>query len=92
MFDVLPLASNPLVFETKREEEFAPIKDENGDDSAQTSMKLQCDRAATWLRACGVEVSQEASVEISPTTAASAEDLTSSILPTQIGPHEVVSL
>ena len=92
VFDVLPLASNSLVFETKREEEFAPIKNENGDDSAQTSMKLQCDRAATWLRACGVEVSQEALVEISPTTAASAEDLASSTLPTQIGPDEVVSL
>jgi len=92
VFDVLPLASNSVVLETKREEEFAPIKNASGNDTAQTSMKLQCDRAGRWLRVCGVDVSPGATVEISPTTAASAEDLLAAQLPTHIGSDEVVSL
>ncbi len=92
VFDLLPLASNSIVMQTKREEEFAPIKNAQGIDSAQTSMKLQCDRAIAWLRACGVDVSEEAMVEISPTTAASIEDIREIELPTEIGSDEVVSL
>jgi UDP-N-acetylglucosamine/UDP-N-acetylgalactosamine diphosphorylase len=92
VFDVLPLASNSIVLQTKREDEFAPIKNANGNDSAQTSMKLQRERAITWLRACGVVVSEDAIIEISPTTAASIEDLREMELPTEIGEGEVVLL
>lgn len=92
VFDMLPLASDSLVLQIKREEEFAPIKNAKGNDSAQTSMKLQCDRAVAWVRACGVDVSDEALVEISPTTAATIEDLRKIELPTEIGAGEVISL
>jgi len=92
VFDLLPLASNSIVAETERVEEFAPIKNASGDDSAITSMKLQEERAVRWLRECGVEVSEEARVEISPITAASVEDLASISLPAQIGPDEIISL
>ncbi len=92
VFDVLPLASNSIVLETERNEEFAPIKNASGHDSAETSMKLQCERATAWLQACGVEVASGATVEISPTTAASIGDLKRTTLPTQITAGEIVSL
>ncbi len=92
VFDLLPLASNSIVLQTKREEEFAPIKNAQGNDSAQTSMKLQRERAVTWLRACGVEVPEDAMVEISATTADSIEDLGKIELPTEILAGEIISI
>ena len=98
VFDVLPLASNSIVLETKREEEFAPIKNASGEDSLQSSVQLQCDRAASWLRKCGVEVSQgtdghtDALIEISPTTAATPDDLQTLSLPDSIKAGETVSI
>ena len=98
VFDVLELASNSVVLETRREEEFAPIKNASGEDSLQSSVQLQCDRAASWLRSCGVEVSHgadghtDALVEISPTTAASPDDLQTVNLPDSIGAGETVSI
>jgi UDP-N-acetylglucosamine/UDP-N-acetylgalactosamine diphosphorylase len=92
VFDVLPLAENSLVLETLREEEFAPIKNASGTDSAQTSMELQIRRAIQWLQNRGVEVSESALVEISPTTASSAEDIPEEILPKRIDSGETMVL
>ncbi len=92
VFDVLPLASNSLVVATKREDEFAPIKNASGSDSVQTSHQLQKERAASWLRSNGVQVSSAASVEISPLTAASAVDLAQVELPDSIDDNEVVAM
>ncbi len=90
VFDVLPLASSPLVVETDRFEEFAPIKNAEGDDSPKTSHVLQSNRAIRWLRERGIDVSESAIVEISPLTAATAEDLLDSELPTEIKSNEMV--
>ena len=45
VFDVLMFASKPLIVETLREEEFAPIKNAKGADSPTTSHQLQQQRA-----------------------------------------------
>lgn len=90
VFDVLPLASNSLVVECDRNEEFAPIKNAEGDDSPTSSQQLQLDRAMRWLRANSVEVSASAKVELSPLTAASADDLDMCDLPVSIGDDEIV--
>jgi UDP-N-acetylglucosamine/UDP-N-acetylgalactosamine diphosphorylase len=92
VFDILPLATSPLVVEIERIEEFAPIKNKEGNDSPQTSQQLQKDRARRWLQSIGVEVGKNTSVEISPLTAATANDLDKNKLPDSIGDDEIVVL
>jgi UDP-N-acetylglucosamine/UDP-N-acetylgalactosamine diphosphorylase len=90
VFDVIPFATHSLVVETSRKEEFAPIKNASGKDSAETSHALQLERAKRWLHRCGVKVSNGALVEISPLSGASAEDLMDNQLPSSIGDKEVM--
>jgi UDP-N-acetylglucosamine/UDP-N-acetylgalactosamine diphosphorylase len=90
VFDVLPFASSSIVAKTKREEEFAPIKNATGLDSPKTSHQMQQVRAISWLRSRGVEVSDTAMVEVSPLSGSCAEDIDISKLPKSIGPDETV--
>jgi UDP-N-acetylglucosamine/UDP-N-acetylgalactosamine diphosphorylase len=82
IFDAVPLADRALVYETRRDEEFAPIKNAEGEDSPATSRTAQSERAARWLAAAGVHIPRDsatgattATIEISPLTALSADDL-----------------
>jgi UDP-N-acetylglucosamine/UDP-N-acetylgalactosamine diphosphorylase len=81
VFDAIPLAESSIVYETSRAEEFGPIKNAQGVDSAATSHQLQSERAARWLESCGVKVPRngegqvEAKIEVSPLTAMCADDL-----------------
>jgi len=82
IFDAVPLATRSLVYETQRDEEFAPIKNAHGEDSPATSQLAQSQRAARWLAACGVEMPSsghrgecDATIELSPLTALDPEDL-----------------
>jgi UDP-N-acetylglucosamine/UDP-N-acetylgalactosamine diphosphorylase len=92
IFDALPLARRSIILETDRVEEFAPIKNAEGTDSPETSQKLQIERAARWLEACGVRVPRteqgevDAVIEISPLTALCADDLRGAKLPEAIEP------
>src|SRR5262249_1029225 len=70
VFDAIPLAKNAIVYETKREEEFSPVKNAEGAGSPATCKPDQLRRSARWLTAAGVKVpmnGQEpaATVEIS---------------------------
>ena len=40
IFDGFKMADDILIFQVKREEEFAPIKNKEGDDSPQTAKEL----------------------------------------------------
>jgi UDP-N-acetylglucosamine/UDP-N-acetylgalactosamine diphosphorylase len=80
VFDAIPLAKNAIVYETKREEEFSPVKNAEGTDSPATCKRDQIARAARWLTAAGVKVpmmgdNPAAIIEISPLFAATAEQL-----------------
>jgi UDP-N-acetylglucosamine/UDP-N-acetylgalactosamine diphosphorylase len=71
VFDAIPLAANPLVFQTDRLEEFSPVKNAEGDDSPATCRRDQMRRAARWLAEAGAAVAMkegevDAVVEISP--------------------------
>lgn len=97
VFDALPLAERSVVMETLRHEEFAPIKNASGVDSPATSHELQCERAARWLEACGVQIARDAAgrvasrIEISPLTAMDAEELRRHTVPLRIDAgHDVV--
>lgn len=94
IFDALPLASRPLVVESDRAEEFAPIKNAEGSDSVQTSQMAQSVRAAKWLAQSGVQIAQDASgqpaaqIEIRCSSATCPEDLALCELPEKLGPGE----
>jgi len=81
IFDAIPLASNSIVFETIRSEEFAPVKNATGVDSAESTHQMIIDRAAAWLEYAGVEVprktdgSVDCTIEISPLFALEKDDL-----------------
>jgi len=80
VFDAIPLARNPLVYTTDRAEEFSPVKNAEGDDSPATCRCDQIRRAARWLATAGIRVPMrdgepDATIEISPLFALTAEDL-----------------
>jgi len=75
VFDALPLCETSIVLETRREDEFGPIKNAEGSDSPATSRQLQSERAARWLRQAGVDVADDAVIELSPLTAIEPDDL-----------------
>lgn len=107
VFDALPLTDNSIVYETHREDEFAPIKnadefDANGEpnvvDCPATSKQLQIARAARWLVSQGVDVPLDSSgrpaalIEISQRTAIYPQDLAAVDLPMVIAPGDEVLL
>jgi UDP-N-acetylglucosamine/UDP-N-acetylgalactosamine diphosphorylase len=81
IFDVLPLADRWTVVETRREEEFAPLKNVSGADSEETVRRAMLQQAAAWLEGAGVKVPRrsdgepEYSLEISPLYAIDQEEL-----------------
>lgn len=72
VFDALPLASKSIILETRRSEEFAPVKNSMGIDSAETAREMMVARAAAWLESAGVTVPRKANgsveclIEIAP--------------------------
>ena len=90
IFDAVPLASRALVLETDRAEEFAPIKNAEGEDSPASSRVAQLDRAARWLESRGTRVARDASgalrceIEISPLTACDAGELPAGLIPREV--------
>jgi UDP-N-acetylglucosamine/UDP-N-acetylgalactosamine diphosphorylase len=72
VFDAIPFARSPLVVETRREDEFSPIKNAEGPDSARTCRDDQVRQFARWLRAAGVDLPTDPSglpgfaIEVSP--------------------------
>ncbi|MBT3198945.1 MAG: UDPGP type 1 family protein [Phycisphaerales bacterium] len=87
IFDAMPLADKTVILETRRSEEFSPIKNAEGLDSPITCLHHQVRRAANWLKAAGVELPLDAegqtaaAIEISPLFADSAEELAKKIDP-----------
>ncbi|MEE2912633.1 MAG: UDPGP type 1 family protein [Planctomycetota bacterium] len=92
IFDILSFSIQPLIVETSREEEFAPIKNSDGDDSPETSHYMQIQRAVNWLKARGKRVPDSAVVEIGPLAGASSEDLDLKKFPETVEEEEIISL
>jgi UDP-N-acetylglucosamine/UDP-N-acetylgalactosamine diphosphorylase len=72
VFDALPFAKNPVVIETRRADDFSPVKNAEGADSPKTCHDDQLRQFARWLGATGATVGADASgrphpaLEISP--------------------------
>ncbi len=81
LFDALPLAQNPLILEGDRNEEFAPVKNPDGEDSRASSRQFLNARAARLLAEAGIpfpkkaDGTMDAVVELSPKTINEAADL-----------------
>jgi len=73
IFDVLPLAERWAAVETPRSEEFAPLKNATGPDSAESVKKAISDLGADWVRRVGADSSPP--IEISSLVALEADDL-----------------
>jgi UDP-N-acetylglucosamine/UDP-N-acetylgalactosamine diphosphorylase len=79
VFDAIPLAKNTCCMEISREEEFAPVKNKQGDDSPETVRKILSNMYKNWLNDAGIKVEPQVRVEISPLFALSKEELRSKI-------------
>lgn len=72
VFDALPFAKNALVVETRREDDFSPVKNAEGVDSPQTAREDLLRQYVRWLRGVGAPVVTDASglpaatIEVSP--------------------------
>ena len=72
VFDALPFARNPVVIETRRENDFSPVKNAEGVDSPKTCRDDQLRQFARWLKANGAALETDgtglpkATIEVSP--------------------------
>lgn len=84
VFDALPFANNPVIIETAREDDFSPVKNAEGIDSAQSSRDDQLRQFARWAASAGIKLETNESgipavaFEISPLFGDTAERFASS--------------
>ena len=75
VFDSIPFASKTCCLEVKREEEFAPVKNQKGNDSPDTARAAMNNLHRSWFEEAGAVLAPEAQVEISPLYALDKEEL-----------------
>ena len=61
VFDALPFAKNPVIIETRRADDFSPVKNAEGVDSPKSCREDQLRQFARWFKANGAEVKTDAS-------------------------------
>jgi UDP-N-acetylglucosamine/UDP-N-acetylgalactosamine diphosphorylase len=72
VFDAIPFARHPQVIETRRRDDFSPVKNAEGVDSPQTCRDDQLRQFARWLNAHGAGIGADATglpgreLEVSP--------------------------
>ena len=81
VFDALPLASRSIIFETLRSEEFSPVKNATGIDSAESAREMIVARGAAWLESAGIAIPRKPDgsvnclIEIAPSFALEKDDI-----------------
>jgi UDP-N-acetylglucosamine/UDP-N-acetylgalactosamine diphosphorylase len=88
IFDSIPLARSPLLYEVERREEFSPVKNADGEDSPATARAAMSAKANRWLGQCGPHASDSGAgvqppVEISPLFALDVDELKERLRDTQ---------
>jgi len=73
VFDALTAANKALILEVAREEEFSPIKNATGVDSALTARQHIIERFQRWMQVAGLEVSGKP-IEISALAALDVDE------------------
>lgn len=81
VFDALAQAERTVNIETRRDEDFSPVKNAEGEDSPATARNDLMEQYARWLTAAGSKVPRKADgsldcvIEISPLTSLEGENL-----------------
>lgn len=75
VFDALPFATKACCMEISRDEEFAPVKNKDGNDSPDTARAAILSLHRRWLEKAGIKLPEGARVEISPLFALGPEDV-----------------
>ena len=77
MFDAIPEAKKSVVVEARREEEFSPVKNPSGEDSADSARRDMSNLFRDWLAAAGFEIEgdDDRPIEISPEFALDRDEL-----------------
>ena len=81
IFDAIPMANKTMILAAAREEEFAPVKNKTGVDSAESCREMLINRDARWLEAAGVKVERDdkgavaAVIQLSPRIFLDREDV-----------------
>jgi UDP-N-acetylglucosamine/UDP-N-acetylgalactosamine diphosphorylase len=80
IFDLIPKAKKSLIYETKRSQEFAPIKNRQGKDTPESSYLLQSEKIKSWLKTLGYldwidALPSEHIIELSPLIANDQNEL-----------------
>ena len=99
VFDALPLTSKSIILQTLRSQEFAPVKNATGTDSAKTARRMMIARAADWLESAGCIIpkkpdgSIDVTLEIAPGFAIEKDDIKTKLnqIP-EINPNDKVYL
>jgi len=76
IFDALPVCKKDMVYETVREEEFAPVKNSEGKDSPQSAKELISGLSRKWLIDSGINIPEKVkTIEISPLFSVDGENI-----------------
>lgn len=81
IFDAIPLADRSIILDIDRSEQFAPVKNATGEDSAEVTRRMMIERAAVWLESTGIKVPRKADgspdcvLEIAPSFALDRSDV-----------------
>jgi UDP-N-acetylglucosamine/UDP-N-acetylgalactosamine diphosphorylase len=87
VFDALSLAENTVIMEVDRNEEFAPVKNAQGEDSPDMARELLTRMFAKWLIDAGARLTLDAKgnpagpIEISPLFVLNSEELRQKLPP-----------
>ncbi len=75
VFDAMPFARRTCCMEIKREDEFAPVKNKEGDDSPDTAREAMSALYRNWLITAGIDIPEGSTLEISPLYALGPQDI-----------------
>ena len=90
IFDLLPIAKNPIVVEIEEETCFGPLKNHprEAKDTPKTVREHLSGLYKRWLSHLGIEVAQDAVIEISPLFANSCTELAQRLKETNLVPQD----
>lgn len=79
VFDGLALAKRTLAMEVLRSDEFAPVKNKTGEDSAESCRAAWSELHRGWLKQAGIPVADGMPAEVGPLLALDAEELVAKV-------------